>query len=111
MIASEVLFKRIQSTDVKVGDVEQQLVEESGKFVYYYYRAKAVLAGQISDSIYDLEGRFVGERIVDCVEINWLPLSYVGKGHTSRYHKSATLDIASNVINANNLIQEEEATE
>jgi len=111
MIASEVSFKKVQSQDVKVGDVEQLIVEESGKYVYYYYRAKAVLIGKFSDSIYDCDGKFVGERIVDCVEINWLPINEVGKAFTRRYQKSATLDIASNVTNASKLIQEEEATE
>ena len=102
------LFKTTKAEDVKVGDVEMQLVEEKRKYVYYYYRAESVFVGEIKEPIYDyLSNQYIGDRILNCVEIVWLPLNYEGKRFTNRYHPSVTLDIASNLENVDDLIQEE----
>jgi hypothetical protein len=105
------MFKTTNAQDVNVGDVQMLMVEEKRKIVYDYYRAKKVFVGSIADAIYDLEGKYVGDRTINCVEIEWLPLTYVGKSHTTRYAMSATLDVATNVININDLVLEEDKTD
>jgi hypothetical protein len=105
------MFKITQAKDVKVGDVEMIMTEEKRKILYYYYRAKTVLVGSTSDAIYDLESKYVGDRTVNCVEIVWLPLSYVGKPHTTRYDYAATLHVATDLVNVNGLLQEEDVND
>lgn len=106
------MFKTTKAEDVKVGDVEQQLVEEKRKYVYYYYRAESVFVGDKVEPLHDgITGEFVGNRTTNCVEIVWKPLNYDGKTFTTRYHPLATLDVASNLEDISDLVQEEDATE
>ena len=108
----ETIFKTTQSKDVRVGDVEVIMDIQKHTVVYYYYRAESVLIGDIVDAIHDpMTGKFVGNRVTNCVEIKWMPLSYEGKAFTTRYHQSARLDIARGVVDVNDLVKEEEVTE
>jgi hypothetical protein len=106
------IFRRTEAKDIKVGDVQQQMDEQNRRCVYYYYKAESVFIGDIVDPIHDpLSGAFIGNRVTNGVEIKWTPLSYDGKSFTSRYHQLATLDIASDVTDVSELIQEEEGEE
>ena len=105
------MFKTTKAQDVKVGDVLMIMSQEKNKIFYEYHRAKAVFVGTVADAIYDLEGKYVGDRTINCVEIEWLPLSYVGKSRTNRYDFAVTLDVAVDVINVSDLVQEEDLTD
>jgi hypothetical protein len=105
------MFKTTQAQDIKVGDVERIVSEDKGTIYYYYYRATSVYTGVKVDAIHDpFTNAFVANRSVTCVEIDWLPLSYAGKSRKSRYQLSVTLDVATNVGDVKDLIQEEDAT-
>ena len=107
----ETVFKSTESKDVRVGDVWMQLDEQKHTLLYYYFRAESVVMGDLVDAIHDpMTGKFVGNRITNCVEIQWMPLSWDGKPLTLRYHQSARLDIGRDVC-VDDLIHEEEATE
>lgn len=105
------IFKPTESKDVRVGDVWMQLDEQKHTLLYYYFRAESVHMGDLVDAIHDpMTGKFVGNRITNCVEIQWTPLSWEGKPLTQRYTPSARIDIARDV-DVDDLIHEEEATE
>jgi hypothetical protein len=112
MMQGQPVFKPRESKDIRVGDVWQSLDENPNRLSYYYFRAESVRMGDILDAIHDpMTGKFVGNRVTNCVEITWVPLSYQGNAITFRYHQLARLDIASDVLDVDDLIQEEEATE
>jgi hypothetical protein len=110
MMQGKPVFKSTESKDIRVGDVWQSLDENHNRLFYYYFRAESVSMGDIVDAIHDpMTGKFVGNRVTNCVEIKWMPLSYEGNALTLRYHQLARLDIASGLTDVSDLIQEEEA--
>lgn len=109
MNAEPVRFKTTEAKDVKIGDVQMTVDMERRKSTYYYSRAESVFIGDISEPLFDgITGNLVGHRTTNCVEIVWQPLNFEGKTFTLRYHQQATLDIASNVPDVNELVQSED---
>lgn len=106
-----VKFKATKAKEIKVGDTLQDVDEENKTIYYTYFKAEEVLIGNISDPIYDLDGKYVGDRILDCVQIEWMPLSYAGKSVKLRYTKDAVLTIFSGEVDASKLIQEEDVND
>ena len=106
------VFINTAARDIKVGDIEMMMDQQGSKWLYYYYRAESVFVGDKVDAIYDpFTEIFVGNRITNCVEVVWLPMNYDGKPFATRYHQSATLDIASGIVDVSRLIQAEDVND
>lgn len=92
-------FKNKESQLIQVGDLMRNSDERKWQTFHSYFVAQKVTIGELLTPIHSpMNGDFIGNRVEDGVEIEWLSLEDETT-FTMRYHRKALVEVSAEIVN------------